>query len=140
MVDEINALPYVDDGDQPLRLGGQPRQHDEHQRRPDGRASSRSTSTSSPTTSRTARRRQFVDTVTHDSGDGLTVAVTGPLAENANNPSFSSTGLGVLLALIVLLLVFGSVFAAILPIVSALFALGTAIGIIGLLSHVIGMP
>ena len=45
-----------------------------------------------------------------------------------------------LLALIVLLLVFGSFFAAILPILSALLALGTAIGVIGLLSHVLGMP
>ena len=78
--------------------------------------------------------------MTRTSGDGLTVAVTGQLAENANNQSFSSTGLGVLLALIVLLLVFGSFFAAILPILSALFALGTAVGVIGLLSHAIGMP
>jgi putative drug exporter of the RND superfamily len=84
--------------------------------------------------------KKFVDTVTGASGDGLTVSVTGALAENANNPSFSSTGLGVLLALIVLLLVFGSIFAALLPIISALFALGTAVGIIGLLSHAIGMP
>ena len=82
----------------------------------------------------------FVNTVTHTSGDGLTVSVTGQLAEFANNQSFSSSGLGVLLALIVLLIVFGSVFAALLPIVSALFALGTAIGVIGLLSHAIGMP
>ena len=84
--------------------------------------------------------KTFVNTVTKTSGDGLTVAVTGPLAENANNQSFSSTGLGVLLALIVLLLVFGSFFAAILPILSALFALGTAVGVIGVLSHAIGMP
>ncbi len=83
---------------------------------------------------------KFVHTVTSTSGSGLTVAVTGQLAEFANNQSFSSSGLGVLLALIVLLLIFGSVFAALLPIISALFALGTAIGIIGLLSHVIGMP
>ncbi len=83
---------------------------------------------------------KFVHTVTTTSGSGLTVAVTGQLAEFANNQSFSSTGLGVLLALIVLLLVFGSVFAALLPIISALFALGTAIGVIGLLSHLIGMP
>ncbi|HUE05836.1 MAG TPA: MMPL family transporter [Acidimicrobiales bacterium] len=82
----------------------------------------------------------FVHTVTSTSDPNLTVSVTGLLAEQANNQSFSSSGLGVLLALIVLLLVFGSVFAALLPIISALFALGTAIGIIGLLSHVIGMP
>ena len=87
-----------------------------------------------------AEAKNFVNAVTKTSGDGLTVAVTGPLAEQANNQSFSSTGLGVLLALIVLLLVFGSIFAAILPILSALLALGTAIGVIGLLSHVLGMP
>ncbi|MGO9857139.1 MAG: MMPL family transporter [Acidimicrobiales bacterium] len=84
--------------------------------------------------------KTFVNTITGTSGDGLTVAVTGQLAENANKVSLSSTGLGVLLALIVLLLVFGSVFAALLPIISALFALGTAVGVIGVLSHAIGMP
>jgi RND superfamily putative drug exporter len=81
----------------------------------------------------------FVHTAVENSDASLQVAVTGQLAEFANNQSFSSTGLGVLLALIVLLLVFGSVFAALLPIVSALFALGTAIGIIGTLSHVLKM-
>ncbi len=84
--------------------------------------------------------KNFVDAATKTSGDGLTVAVTGPLAEQANDQSFSSTGLGVLLALIVLLLVFGSIFAALLPILSALLALGTAIGVIGLLSHLLAMP
>ena len=84
--------------------------------------------------------KTFVDTITGTSGDGLTVAVTGQLAENANKVSLSSTGLGVLFALIVLLLVFGSVFAALLPIISALFALGTAVGVIGVLSHAMGMP
>src|ERR1700722_1197611 len=32
--------------------------------------------------------KKFVDEVTRTSGGGLTVAVTGQLAENANNPSF----------------------------------------------------
>ena len=41
---------------------------------------------------------------------------------------------------IVLLLVFGSVFAMALPLLSALASLGTAIGLIGLLSHVLKMP
>jgi RND superfamily putative drug exporter len=66
--------------------------------------------------------------------------VTGQLAEFANNQSFSSTGLGVLLALVVLLLVFGSIFAALLPLISAMFALGTAIGLVEILSHVLKMP
>ena len=87
-----------------------------------------------------AEGRKFVNTVTHTSGDGLTVAVTGQLAEQANQVSIGSTGLGVLLALVVLLLVFGSFFAALLPIISALFALGTAYNVIGVLSHAMGMP
>jgi RND superfamily putative drug exporter len=84
--------------------------------------------------------KEFVKTAESASGDGLQVTVTGQLAEFANNQSFSSTGLGVLLALIVLLLVFGSVFAALLPLISALFALGTAIGLVEILSHVLKMP
>jgi len=87
-----------------------------------------------------AEGRKFVATVTTTSGHGLTVAVTGQLAEQANRVSIGSTGLGVLLALVVLLLVFGSVFAALLPIISALFALGTAYNVIGVLSHAMGMP
>ena len=88
----------------------------------------------------TAEAKKFVNIVTGTSGDGLTVAVTGQLAEQANRVSIGSTGLGVLLALVVLLLVFGSVFAALLPILSALFALGTAYNVIGVTSHAMGIP
>ena len=79
-------------------------------------------------------------TATSAAGPHLQVAVSGQLAEDANKQSIGGTGLGVLLALVVLLVIFGSVFAAVLPIVSALFALGTAIGIVGMLSHVLKMP
>ena len=84
--------------------------------------------------------KQFVATATSAEGPHLQVAVSGQLAELTNPQSFSGTGVGVLLAFVVLILVFGSFFAAILPIVSALFALGTAIGVIGLLTHVLKMP
>jgi RND superfamily putative drug exporter len=87
-----------------------------------------------------AEAKDFVKTAEDASGAGLQVAVTGQLAEFANNQSFSSTGLGVFLALVVLLLVFGSLFAALLPLISALFALGTAIGVVGILSNVLKMP
>jgi RND superfamily putative drug exporter len=66
--------------------------------------------------------------------------VSGQIAEEADRQSFGGTGLGVLLAAVVLLLVFGSVFAMALPLLSALASLGTAIGVIGLLSHVLKMP
>ena len=66
--------------------------------------------------------------------------MAGQVAEAADRVSFGGTGLGIILAGIVLLLVFGSVFAMALPLVSALASLGTAIGVIGLLSHVLKMP
>lgn len=48
--------------------------------------------------------------------------------------------IGVLAALVVLLLTFGSLLAAGLPIVTALFGLGTTFGLIALASRVIKMP
>ena len=84
--------------------------------------------------------QHFVNTAKTADGPGLTVAVAGQVAETSNKQSFGGTGPGVLLALIVLGLVFASLFAALLPILTALASLGTAIGVIGLLSHVIKMP
>jgi putative drug exporter of the RND superfamily len=84
--------------------------------------------------------QRFVTAATSFNNHNFKVAVTGQLAEQSERTSFSGTGLGVILALVVLLLVFGSIFAALLPIISALFALGTAIGIIGTLSHALKMP
>ncbi len=87
-----------------------------------------------------AEGKQFVDTATSAAGPHLQVAVSGQLAELVNKQSFSGTLVGVILAFIVLFLVFGSLFAAVLPIISALFALGTALGVIGMLTHVLKMP
>ena len=68
------------------------------------------------------------------------MAVAGQLAEMADRQAFGGTLLGVLLAAVVLYLVFRSGFAMALPLASALASLGTAIGLIGLLSHVLKMP
>ena len=84
--------------------------------------------------------KAFVDAARSAAGPGLHVAVSGQLAEQSDRPALSGTGLGILLAGVVLLLVFGSVFAMALPLLSALVSLGTAIGLIGLLSHVMKMP
>ena len=83
---------------------------------------------------------KLVNTAKSADGADVKVAVSGQLAEQANKPSIGGTGLGVLLAGMVLLLVFGSVFAMALPLLSALASLGTAIGLIGLLSNVMKMP
>jgi RND superfamily putative drug exporter len=88
----------------------------------------------------TAEAKALVQTATAADAPGLKVAVSGQVAEQANPRSIGGTGPGVLLALVVLLVVFGSIFAGILPIVSALVSLGTAIGLIGILSNVMKMP
>ena len=62
------------------------------------------------------------------------------MAELANKVSVGGLPIGVLLAGIVLLLVFGSLLAMALPLISALASLGVAIGLIELLSHVMKMP
>src|SRR5580692_2860014 len=81
--------------------------------------------------------KKFVNTAITANGHGVKVAVSGNLAQLSNRQSIGGVGFGVILALIVLLLVFGSVFAALLPLISALFALGTALGLVELLSHLV---
>jgi RND superfamily putative drug exporter len=88
----------------------------------------------------TALSKQFVAAAQTANSSTLQVAVAGQVAENADRMSIGGTGLGILLAAIVLYLVFRSGFATVLPLVSALFALGTAIGLIELISHGLKMP
>ncbi len=81
---------------------------------------------------------QRVITSAQAAGDQrLAVAVGGPDVENAERQSPSrSTGLGVVFALIVLGLAFGALFAAVLPLITALIAIGVGYSITGLLTHV----
>ena len=82
---------------------------------------------------------QFVNTARAAAGGGLTVAVEGQVAEQTVTSNISSVGLGVLAALIVLFLVFGSLLAAVLPLLTAGVALGVGLAGIELLSHVMDM-
>ena len=88
----------------------------------------------------TAESKAFVNAALTAQSSNLQVAVSGQIAEQADRQSFGGTLLGVILAGVVLLLVFGSVFAMALPLLSAMASLGTAIGVIGLLSHLLKMP
>ena len=83
---------------------------------------------------------QLVDTAKSADGHGLHVAVGGQLAELTNKVSLGGTGVGVVLAGVVLLLVFGSIFAMALPLLAAGASLGIATGLITLLSHLIKIP
>jgi RND superfamily putative drug exporter len=88
----------------------------------------------------TTLAKKFVNTAQAADNADLHVAVSGQVGEAANKPSLGGTGIGIILAGVVLLLVFGSIFAMALPLISALVSLGTAIGLVGLLSHVMKMP
>ena len=71
----------------------------------------------------------------------LQVALGGQAIEAVQKPSIgAATAVGLLAAIIVLLVTFGSFLAMGLPIVTALLGLGTGIGLASLGSHVIGMP
>ena len=59
----------------------------------------------------------------------------GQVAQLANRTHLSGTGIGIIAAAIVLFLVFGSLLAAALPLITALVSLGTGIALVGLLSH-----
>jgi putative drug exporter of the RND superfamily len=70
--------------------------------------------------------------------DGLTIEYGGQLFAVFEFPE--SELLGILAAVVILLIAFGSVLAMGLPIGTALFGLGVGIATIGLASHVIRMP
>ncbi|BAL87621.1 putative integral membrane protein [Actinoplanes missouriensis 431] len=68
---------------------------------------------------------------------GLTVEVGGDPARAAEEAEGGAAeGAGLLAALVVLVLLFGSLLAASLPIIIAVFAVGSAIGLVTLASHV----
>jgi RND superfamily putative drug exporter len=66
----------------------------------------------------------------------LNVQLSGQAIEAAQpEKSSDSTGLGIVFALIILGLVFGALFAAVLPILTTLFAIGIGYSLTSLLSH-----
>ncbi len=72
---------------------------------------------------------------------GLQVDLGGEAIEGTEQSGFGlSTAVGLMAAIVVLLLTFGSVVAMGLPIVTALFGLGTGLGAIALFTHVVDTP
>jgi putative drug exporter of the RND superfamily len=68
----------------------------------------------------------------------LQIQLGGQPIEQVSPPKTGpATGIGILAAIIILLITFGTLVAAGLPLVTALLALGTALGVIEILTHVI---
>jgi RND superfamily putative drug exporter len=79
----------------------------------------------------------IIDTAESAEADGLQVEVGGDAVRGAEEKGSPTAELaGIVAAVIILGLLFGSVVAAAVPLITALFAVGAAIGLIGLASHV----
>jgi RND superfamily putative drug exporter len=83
--------------------------------------------------------RRIIDTAQRD-GD-LRVALGGdPVRAAEEAPGGAAEGAGMLAALVILVLMFGSFLAACLPLVTAVFAVGSTLGVITLASHLTALP
>ncbi|WP_141586052.1 MMPL family transporter [Actinomadura sp. WMMA1423] len=83
------------------------------------------------------RVAKIIDTAQAASGDGLRVELGGDAVRGAEEGGGGGAeGAGMLAALVILVFLFGSLVAAALPLVTAVFAVGGAVGLIALASHV----
>jgi RND superfamily putative drug exporter len=83
------------------------------------------------------KTREIIDIVKGASGGGLNVQLGGNTIQEAEQEEGdSSFGIGLLAAMIILLLTFGSVVAMGLPILTALFALGVGLSLVAIGTHV----
>jgi RND superfamily putative drug exporter len=84
---------------------------------------------------------RLIDTAEAARSSSLQVELAGQAIENVQPQlSLDSTALGVLFALIVLGILFGAILAAIIPVVTALIAMGIGFAFTGLMSHVLAVP
>ncbi len=72
--------------------------------------------------------------------DSLEVEVSGEVAALSQSAPVGTEGIGLIAAALILLVVFGSAVAMGLPLITALFGLGTALALGELLMHVVDVP
>ncbi|MGH2988962.1 MAG: MMPL family transporter [Solirubrobacterales bacterium] len=84
---------------------------------------------------------EIIDAADPARAAGLTVAVGGYLGEEVSKPDTgTSEVVGIVAAIVILLVTFGTVAAMPLPIVTALLAVVTGLSVIGLMGHVMDVP
>jgi RND superfamily putative drug exporter len=84
--------------------------------------------------------QRVIDTAEQGRGAGLRVELGGnPISQVERTPPSSSEAVGVLAAAIVLFIAFGSLFAMLLPIVTAIAGVGTGLLTVGLLTHALSI-
>jgi RND superfamily putative drug exporter len=132
MLQEVAALPHVRSVASPFTTAGAA------QISKDGTVAFATVNFDEQTLNLPKAAVERVITTAQAAGDQqLQVALGGQDIENTETqPGSRSTALGVVFALIVLGLAFGALFAAFLPLITALIAIGIGYSITGLLSHV----
>jgi len=83
---------------------------------------------------------RLIELVDEASAGGLRVEAAGPAVAQAQQGEVSSEGIGLIVAAFVLLLTFGTLIAAGMPLATALFGLGISSALGGLLAAVIDVP
>jgi len=85
--------------------------------------------------------QELVDIAAAQESGGLQVEATGRGIRRLEQGSGGvAEGVGILVALLILVFMFGSLLAASLPLVTAVLAVGSTLGLVTLLSHVITIP
>jgi RND superfamily putative drug exporter len=85
--------------------------------------------------------KRIVDAADPAHAAGLEVETGGQLGQKVSKPSTESSELvGILAAMVILTLTFGTVVAMVLPILNAIFALAATLAIIRMLGHVATVP
>jgi putative drug exporter of the RND superfamily len=90
---------------------------------------------------RKADAQRVIDTAQAAGNSKLEVALGGQAIQQAEQQALgTATAVGLLAAVVILLITFGSLVAMGLPIATALLGLGTGVGLIAIFSQVINMP
>lgn len=84
---------------------------------------------------------EIIETAQAAAGDGLRVELGGePIRHAVEAGGGAAEGGGMLAALVILVFLFGSLLAAALPLVTAIFAVGSTLGLIALASNLFTVP
>jgi RND superfamily putative drug exporter len=83
----------------------------------------------------------LIDAVKRAKVPGLTIELSGPVVARALQPPMGATeGIGLLAAIVILFVAFGSLLAMSLPVLAAIFGVGIGSVFVTLLSHLITVP
>jgi putative drug exporter of the RND superfamily len=134
MLAEVERLPHVAAVSDPITEAAA--------RSPDGRTAYATVTLDAPATDVPAEDiRTIVDTAQQAATNGMQVELGGDAVRSAvEGEGGAAEGAGMLAALVILVLMFGSLLAASLPLITAVFAVGTTLGLLVLASHLFDVP